>query len=262
MKPTKQNLERLYLKYSRHEFLNSDPVEFPHRYKNRYDIEAVSFIASMFAYGNVKAMKKFLESVFNSLGPSPMNSICSGNMLTPGLYYRFQSEKDVETFLYALKEIYSRYNCPQTGDGKFNGIFSRITDGAGSDIKQRIDILRNLLTEAVPKDRRTRGYKHLIGAGGDSSARKRYCMFFRWMTRETFPDFSLYTNISPADLVIPLDTHIMKISIKTGLCSRKTQDWKTAVEITENLRKICPEDPLKYDFCLTRPGILKDIFPY
>ena len=98
----------------------------------------------------------------------------------------------------------------------------------------RIDIIRSALNDTVPVSRQSKGFKHLIGAGSINSARKRYCMFFRWMTRKSYPDFHLYKNIHPSSLVIPLDTHIMKVSSLLRLRKRNTPDWKTALEITEN----------------------------
>jgi len=253
------------------------------------DVEMTAFISAMFAYGNVAAMKKFLEQLFYEFGSSPVFNLLHKKVKGSNLYYRFQNSDDVKTLIYALREIYI---CTMSEDRTFEGIILQDDLGGGelkrgqdhaaslhkksaefygvlnsfsargnNHLADRIDRLRSALLDSVPMQKQTQGYRHLIGAGSEQSARKRYCMFFRWMTRKGFPDFHIYRNQKSSELVIPLDTHIMKVSQKLGLRTRNTPNWTTAIEITENLKKIDPEDPLKYDFALTRPGILREIFP-
>jgi len=82
-------------------------------------------------------------------------------------------------------------------------------------------------------------------------------MFLRWMVRTQFPDFGIYKSFLASELIIPLDTHIYQIALREGWTTRKSKDWKTAFEITQQLKLFSNEDPLRYDFALTRTGILK-----
>jgi len=104
----------------------------------------------------------------------------------------------------------------------------------------------------------SKGYRFLIGSlpknGKPVSPYKRWMMFLRWMVRKDALDLGLWSEVSPADLIIPLDTHTFNVSRKLGLLKRKTYDFKAAVELTEKLKEFSPEDPVKYDFALYRIG--------
>jgi len=104
----------------------------------------------------------------------------------------------------------------------------------------------------------SKGYRFLIGTlpknNKPSSPYKRWMMFLRWMVRKDALDLGLWSEVSPADLIIPLDTHTFNVSRKLGLLKRKTYDWKAAVELTEKLKEFSAEDPVKYDFALYRIG--------
>jgi len=253
MKWSKSKYESLYKKYTDEKYLVSDPVEFCRQAENPNDAELIGFVSSQFAYGNVSAMRKFLVDLFKHKECSSVEKLITVKQFKlKSLYYRFQTSRDIETFFQVLKEI-SQARLTRSGF-----LFEpEISDSKNSQ-KDNIDEIRNAFWNSAPITRRTHGYKQLTGFGSDQSARKRYCMFFRWMTRNTFPDLGLYQRIKTENLIIPLDTHIMKISGLLGLRTGNTVNWKTATEITENLKKIQPDDPLKYDFSLTRPGILKE----
>jgi uncharacterized protein (TIGR02757 family) len=248
-------IESLSERYSRPEYLNSDPICFPARFTNLRDIETTALISALFAYGNVTAMKSFLEGLFARLGPSPFLTLLNNGSLDPGdLHYRFQTQRDIGLFLEALASFIQR-NAAQRRTGT---IFENHISEDSGDLRVRIDSLSSALLDAVPPMKRSAGIVHLIGKPGTTSARKRYCMFLRWMTRTGFPDFGLYTTLNPADLIIPVDTHILSIAHLFGWTDRRGADWKTAVEITEHLKKLEPQDPLRFDFILTRPGILRE----
>ncbi len=246
----KKILDAMADRFDRSEYIFSDPVEFPRHFSDPGDREIAAYISSLFAYGGVKAMKSFLASLFASLGDRPLLSLIAGNFRRGNLYYRFQNSDDVDIFLRTL-----------SGMARESGglpVLERFTGGQELPLEKRIDSLRRAFLDRVPEKKRSRGLVHLIGGPSRSSARKRYCMFLRWAVRSDFPDLGLYQTFQASSLVIPLDRHIAGIARNMGWTKRASADWKTALEITEHLRIFSPADPLKYDFALSRAGILRE----
>lgn len=239
-----------YRQFSTDQYLSSDPLEFPHRYNAPQDREVVALISALFAYGNVKAMRKFLADLFDSLGPSPVETFRSNKRLNTRLYYRFQSTDDIAKFLSGLRMIVKQNEESSLFD---NPKVSQNPSNDNGPLEIAILNLHERLSKAIGSTK-SRGLIHLIGAGG---AAKRYCMLFRWMVRKSWPDLGLWTSIQPKDLVYPLDVHIGRLAEYFDLSRRKSNDWKKALEITQAIRSFEPEDPLKFDFAITRPGILK-----
>ncbi|AZV47159.1 TIGR02757 family protein [Nautilia sp. PV-1] len=212
-----------------------DPVLIAHKYKDEYS----SLIAALFAYGNVKAILKFLNSIDYSL--------CNVKE-TDSLYYRFQSSEDVYQFLktvLVMKKNFSLNELFLKGYKKENNVI----DGIREIIKKIYEI----------NPYRSKGYEFLIGKippqkTKGTSPYKRWNMYIRWMVRDTYPDIGLWKNVKKSDLIIPLDTHTHKVSLKLGLLKRKTYDLEAAVELTDKLKEFDPEDPIKYDFALYRIG--------
>ncbi len=240
----------LVSQFSGSEFIETDPIKFPHRFKSRDDIEVSAFISALFSYGNVNSIFQFLEKLFYIFGNSPSDFLLNQNFekstdLFP--YYRFQSSSDVLRFLRVFQSLIRKEN---TLENFFQN--REIHDGI-IILQERInsDYLR------IYEEKPSQGFLFLIGSGSLKSANKRYLMFLRWMTRRHFPDFGLYDTVSPSQLVYPLDTHILKLSKILGMNQRKTADWKAAELLTEKFREIFPEDPVQADFALSRLGILK-----
>ena len=212
-----------------------DPVLIAHKYKDEYS----SLIAALFAYGNVKAILKFLNSIDYSL--------CNVKE-TDSLYYRFQSSEDVYQFLKTVSVMKKNFSLNELflkGYKKENNVI----DGIREIIKKIYEI----------NPYRSKGYEFLIGKippqkTKGTSPYKRWNMYIRWMVRDTYPDIGLWKNVKKSDLIIPLDTHTHKVSLKLGLLKRKTYDLEAAVELTDKLKEFDPEDPIKYDFALYRIG--------
>ena len=108
-----------------------------------------------------------------------------------------------------------------------------------------VDFFYSRVPKAVGK-----GFYHMIPNPQNGGAMKRMNMFLRWMVRKGHVDLGLWTFMKPAELLIPLDVHVAKVSRKMGLLTRKSNDFKAVVELTRNLREFCPEDPVKYDFAM------------
>jgi uncharacterized protein (TIGR02757 family) len=245
-------------------YVDSDPIQFPHRYCKARDKEVAGLIASVLAYGSVTTIKKDLERIFTFLGPSPYEVILATepDELLPalqGFKHRFTTGRHLAWFLLIIKEILSEF-------GSLKGFFLRgylrdrpsIRDSLISFVNGLLRHGNRSIYHSV-EDARRDGALFLIPSPETGSACKRLNLFLRWMVRTADNvDFGLWPEVSPSQLVIPLDTHIARISHYLGLTRRKASDWKTAEEITQTLRMLDPTDPLKYDFSLTRLGILGD----
>jgi uncharacterized protein (TIGR02757 family) len=217
-----------------------DPLMVAKRYEDEY----IALICALFAYGNAKLIVKFLDSLDFSLLQQSEDKI---KKELKGFYYRFQKSSDVvDIFLTIkrLKEIDSIENIVYSGYKKENNL---------------LDGLWNLIStirEITPSN--TQGFNFyflkpatkIIGAG----TYKRYFMYFRWMVRYDNLDMGLWKKIDKKDLIMPLDTHTLKVSRELGLLNRKANDLKAALELTDVLRRFDPLDPIKYDFALYRIG--------
>lgn len=198
----------------------------------------------MFAYGNVKAIIKFLESLDFSLLEA------SDEKITQELakhYYRFQNSQDISALFIALKRL-----------KEIDSIENIFYEGYKKE-ENLLDGLWNFITtlkEVYPRE--SRGYKFLIGSVpkkvNSAGTYKRYLMFLRWMVRSDELDMGLWSKIEKKDLLMPLDTHTCKVSQKLGLLKRKSYDMKAVIELTETLKKFDEDDPIKYDFALYRLG--------
>jgi len=209
-----------------------DPILIAKRHNDEY----IALIAALFAYGNVKAILKFL------------NSLDLTNLDSNGAYYRFQTKKDVEVFMDTVKKMKERHSLNELFLKGYEKTKNPI-DGIGEIIKTIYEI----------SDYNSKGYEFLIGKIPPNKTKgvspyKRWNMFLRWMVRDDSLDMGLWEGVKKSDLIIPLDTHTHKVSLKLGLLKRKTYDLQSAIELTEKLKEFDPDDPLKYDFALYRIG--------
>ncbi len=243
--------------------LNNDPVYYPHRFKDPLDIEAAAVIASCLAYGKMSQFFAVIGGVLERLKTvnvaSPYAALLKYDSragILDGINYRFNKSLDLEIFLEALGSAFKK-----------NGPPSRIIEKEYS--KKDINIMpaasgfvKTVLAEAE-KISRVRhgislsdGVSQLLPDPDKNSTCKRLCMFLRWLTRgPDMIDFGIIKKIPASKLVMPLDTHIHRISGMLGLTARRDQSLKTAVEITEALKLLDPADPVKYDFAICHIGI-------
>jgi len=212
-----------------------DPIIIAKKYNDEY----ISLIAALFAYGNVKAIIKFL------------NSLDLENLNPNNAYYRFQTQKDVEEFLKTIKLMKEKYS--------LNKLFLK---GYEKEYNV-IDGIREIIKTFYKTNPYTsKGYEFLIGKIPPSKIKgvspyKRWNMFLRWMIRDSDIDLGIWQGVKKSDLIIPLDTHTHKVSLNLGLLKRKTYDLQAAIELTNKLKEFDKNDPLKYDFALYRIGQFK-----
>jgi uncharacterized protein (TIGR02757 family) len=233
----KKFFESLYGKYNTAAYIPSDPIVFPHTIGGNQ--EFVAFTAALFAYGNVKAMQKFLHSFFDSCGTDPLSLKANPD----GLKYRFQSAQDVASYCNAMKKIYIEY-------GSLERLFYNGSHDPAAAALQAFQTIR-----ANYFDTLTSGLKFLF-AVPEKSASKRLWMFLRWMIRKDSVDLGLWNDYTPADLNFPFDTHIRRMSVSLKIIAANETGVKARNKINAYFRELSPDDPVKYDFALTRLGIV------
>jgi len=240
------------------EFLSSDPVEFVHRYRSRKDKEAVAFIAASFAFGGVAQIRSFIARLLGALAPSPHAALTGPLTVTEkqvaGLRHRFISAEGVHRFLGCMRAAYLAH-------GSLENMYRKGLGDPGAGARERLALFlggfRAEWGSGLPRQR-----DFLFPDPRKGSACKRHNLFLRWMVRGGDGiDLGIWNVISPRDLVVPLDTHMTRMGRWMGLTRRVTPGWAMAEEITAAFRAVCPEDPVKFDFALTRIGILGECTP-
>ncbi len=238
-------LERVYTRYNRREFVHPDPLEFLYRYPDLRDREVAGLLAAALAYGNVKQIIKTVGIVLDKMGTSPRNYLDATTPARMGkdfenFKYRFTEGRQVAALLAAAKKLTEQH-----------GSLGDCVAGCKKTEMQR-EFARRLYA-AAPAAINT-----LIPSPDRGSALKRLNLYFRWMCRTDAVDPGGW-NISPSLLVVPLDTHMHRIAREFCFTRRNAADMKTALEITAAFARFVPDDPVKYDFCLTRFGIRDEL---
>jgi uncharacterized protein (TIGR02757 family) len=248
-------------KYNRKSLLFSDPVQFPHRYARKEDQEVVAFLSACFAYGSVALILRALEKVLAPLGDSPAHAILEfkGKKLWPGFYHRFHKEPHLMLLIRLLSQVLQEFGTLEgffKHYGEHGSVFGVLT-GAMREFQRRCTVEMEKDPSLVSLHR---GMRFFFNAPADGSSCKRMLLFLRWMVRRDEVDFGLWSGwIEPSQLVIPVDTHVGRISHYLELRQGKAEDaanWKMALEITSSLQQLNFSDPVCYDFALSRLGIL------
>lgn len=246
-------LDNVLIKYNRRELLSTDPVQFPHRYQNPEDAELVAFICSAFAYGNVKAMNQCLEDLFAKMGNRPYQYLKNvrpqvlKNQFSK-LYYRFYSPTDIICFLQSVSRFIQNENSISHSLKKY------FLENQDWDVA-----LQKLFLEILPsRSRTTYGTRYFLSDPVSSTA-KRARLLMRWMARKDEIDLGLWDFVPKAELVVPLDTHIFNVSRRLKLLDSKTINRNASIKLTSELKKLDPNDPLRYDFALCRVGMFGEI---
>lgn len=241
---TKLEIDALAEKYETVDFIKDDPVRVPHRFNDKKDIELAGFIASLVAYGRRDVFIKKLNQLFEIAHNEPYNFIMNFEPEILGDFnYRFGKPDDFAQIFNILKNLYEK-------DGGLEELFKY---GYENSENMFIPVTDYFYSRA--KDKEALGFKFMIPDANKGSAMKRMCMFLRWMVRKGPVDFGIWDFMPASDLLIPLDTHVARLSREMGLLTRNANDFKSVLEITENLRKFDPVDPIKYDFALFGYGV-------
>ena len=249
-KDLKEFLEAKVEQYQKPEFLSSDPIQIPHGFEQKEDIEISGFLTATIAWGNRKSIIQNAKSMMERMDNSPHEFVLHANNAEysglEGFVHRTFNGSDLVFFVRALGVIYREY-------GGLEALFTpkipvENLNGSISNARQ--------LFLGIPHQERSE--KHFSNPGKGSAA-KRIHMFLRWLVRtaETGIDFGLWKDIKPAQLSCPLDIHSGTVARKLGLLSRKQNDARAVLELDLALRRMDPMDPVKYDFALFGLGVFE-----
>lgn len=246
----KSMLEEKVAFYNRPSFIENDPISVPHRYARKEDIEISGFLSATISWGNRVSILKNGHRLMQLMDDQPFLFIKDAGERDlkqfRNFVHRTYNESDCLFFIEALRNIYLNH------DG-LEAAFADGLKGGEKDVFQAIMHFRKLFL-TVPHLKRSE--KHIADPSCGSTA-KRINMFLRWMVRtdNNGVDFGIWHRILPSQLCCPLDVHSGRTARHLGLLTRKQNDWKAVIELTEMLRKFDPEDPVKYDFALFGMGV-------
>ncbi|MEO5726283.1 MAG: TIGR02757 family protein, partial [Byssovorax sp.] len=231
---------------------NNDPVEFVHRYADAADRELVALLASSLAFGNVKALRAKIEDALGRLGPDLARTADDPAEVARrlrGWKHRVYRDEHLAGLLVGARRI-------QRASGSLGQALAAELQRTG-DLREALTAWAAAIRREGGLDGANRGGAHILADPAKGSAVKRLMLLLRWMIRAADGvDLGLW-DIPASRLLIPVDTHIHKLSRNLGLTSRNDVSWRTAEEITAALRRLDPEDPVKYDFSLCHLGMLQ-----
>lgn len=245
-----ERCEALYRLYNRPEYIDPDPLAVVRRYHDLREREIVALLSSSLALGRVDLILRAIEDLLTRL-PHPLTRLPemgSKEIIERcrGFVYRFFRENHLASLLLALRTVLRRH-------GSLEVALSSST--AEGRLQEGLTGLVEMLVAASPE--RT---SILLSNPRAGSASKRLHLFLRWMIRSDAVDPGGWAAFSPAELLVPVDTHMLRIATALGITARKQADLRTSVEITDFFRTLTPEDPVRYDFVLTRFGIRPGFF--
>ncbi|MDG1333794.1 MAG: TIGR02757 family protein [Crocinitomicaceae bacterium] len=224
--------------YNTRAFIESDPIQLPHRFSKKEDIEIVSYLISTIAWGQRKSIINNGERLIQIMEDDPHEFILNYTPRKLDFVHRTFNAVDLDFFFRSLRNIYE--------NGGLENAFSPHSEIEG--IKGRIVNFRELFLET---EHEKRSEKHISNPMKGSAA-KRINMFLRWMVRNDKQgvDFGIWQSIPTSELYIPLDVHTSRHARNLGLIQRKQDDWKALEELMTNLKAFDPVDPAKYDYAL------------
>lgn len=247
--PIKELLERYVEKNNTPDFIPNDPVQFPRRFTDKRDIEIVSFLSAILAWGKRSLILRDVERLLNEMDNQPYN------YLKEQAFLDFDADRNVHRtifgrhFQYLMNGFYSLYKkYDSLDDFSFKQKF-------GDSPLPSFSFAEALLKIMIDSNG---GKKcpEVIPSNLQSTALKRINMAIRWLVRDDgIVDMGIWKSIPKSKLIIPLDVHVGNTSRSLGLLTRKANDKKSALQLTEKLKEFCPEDPIKYDFALFGIGV-------
>ncbi len=249
----KEILDGLYNTY-KNKYSSKDPVWILHRFSCEKDIELIGLITAAYAYGSVDQINRFISSLLLKTGNKPYEftinfSKRKDKKFLDGLAYRFNTSGDLLNLFGSLNSILIEY-------GSLKKLFLSFHKNDNVNIIEALEGFTAKLNEE--KSISISPYYHyLVSNPAAGSTCKRMNLFLRWMVRKDEIDLGLWNEVSTSTLLMPVDTHIGRISKKMGLVKRKTIDLKFAIELTQRLKTFDALDPVKYDFALCHYGIEK-----
>lgn len=251
-----ESLEHLTRRFDRR-FLATDPVGIVRRFPHPADRQVVAFLAAGLAYGRVAGIRASLDALLDRFEARPADFV---RRFEPrrdaarlaGFAHRFTRGRDVALLLWLLRQAEERA-------GSLERFFLEGDDPAEVTLERAMDAFgaRLFALDTRPLTGALAGARWLLPLPGGRSVAKRHCLLLRWLVRaDDGVDLGLWTGLSPARLVVPLDVHLQRVARALGWTRRRTPGWPMALEVTARLRRFSPEDPVRHDFALCRLGIL------
>ena len=249
---TKIELDNLVKKYETDDFISPDPISIPHSFTGKKDIEIAGFIASLVAYGSRKVFLKKLDELFKIAQNEPLNFILNFEPEILGDFnYRFGKPGDFAEIFKIMRGLYEKDGGLEElfKFGYTNSVSKEREEVSSERIQQMFSVVTDYFYSRASKNA-GQGFYFMIPDPRKGGAMKRMCMYLRWMVRKPPVDFGIWDFMPQSELLIPLDVHVARVSRKMGLLTRKQNDFKSVIELTENLKKFDPQDPSKYDFAI------------
>lgn len=245
-------LDSKVAEYNRPDFIPNDPICIPHQFSDRQNIEIMGFIASILAWGQRKTIINKCNELIDRMGGDPFDFVVNHReedlRALLGFKHRTFNDTDLLYFVAFFRQHYERYASLE--DAFLIGQERR----EEVEIEQSLNNFKSYFFSLPDYPARTR--KH-VSSPLQKSTCKRLNMFLRWMAREDNAgvDFGIWKRIKPSQLIAPCDVHVERVARKFHLITLDKVNWKTAIELTANLRLLDPEDPVKYDFALFGLGV-------
>ena len=243
-----QLLDEKYDQFNRNSFIESDPISIPHLFTKKQDIEIAGFISAIIAWGQRKTIIKNANQFVELMDLEPFDFVMNHSQKELSRFTDFKHRTfngvDAQYFITALQHIYTNF-------GSLENVFALHP----TNMQHSIANFKKLFFE-INHPQRTQ--KHISDPLKNSAA-KRINMYLRWMVRndKRGVDFGVWNKIDAKDLMCPLDVHSGNIARKLGLLTRKQDDWKATIELTESLKQFDSNDPVKYDFSLFGLGVFE-----
>ena len=253
----KNVLEELYSRYNHRNLIKPDPLQFVYQYVGQADMEIAGLLSAVLAYGRVEQIGKSLTRLFNLIGKSPFvfvkNFGKTQRKQLQNFKYRFTTGDDISDLLALLKKILVENDSIEKF---FLRGYSKTDKNIIPALSKFCDSLSDMYA-AEHNGRTNSGLKYLLASPSLGSVCKRLNLFLRWMVRDDDVDTGLWWSIDKSKLIVPVDVHMSRLCRILGFYDHKTVSLKTAIKITESFAEVEPGDPVKYDFALSRIGILE-----
>lgn len=237
-------LEDAHDRYNRADFIKDDPIQVPHLFSKKEDIEIAAYLSATIAWGRRASIIKNALSLMDRMDQAPHQFVMEAQeddlARLEGFVHRTFNEIDARSLILGLRDIYLKEG--------FEAVFAHGMKSELSSFNGITTFHKRMTSQPVFEKR---SQKHIANPARGSSA-KRINMFLRWMVRDDKRgvDFGIWKSIKPAQLMCPLDVHTGNVGRALGILARKQNDWKSVIELTDSLRRYCPEDPVRFDFSL------------
>ena len=254
----KRRLDRLYSEFNYPDSA-TDPIHIVRRYERADDREVVGFVAASLAFGRVTSVLQSIQRVLAIIGPHPAEFVRRFDARRHGsafasVVHRWTRGPDIVALLAIVKQMID-------GSGSVEGFFLRGYDAESEDVAAALDsfsarALALNIRDAYGRVPKRPGVCYFFPRPSAGSGCKRLNLFLRWMVRRDALDLGVWSRVDPAKLIVPLDTHVIRLGRCLKLTRYTSPGWRMAADITASLRQLDPADPVKYDFALCHVGMM------